>query len=721
MSKTKIVNLSSILTIFFQLLTFDCFAQDARQWATYYGGTAGTFSNSVATDASGNVYLAGYTQSTTNIASGGFQNTFGGGTYDVFLVKFNAAGNRLWATYYGGIGNDYYPCVTTDTAGNVYLAGFTQSTTNIASGGFQNTFGGGLTDAFLVKFDSAGNRLWATYYGGPSDEQGLNVATDVSGNVYVAGYTESTSGIAFGGFQNTIGGYIDAFLVKFDPAGNRLWATYYGGTGSDFGFSIDTDTLGNIYLAGYTSSLSGISSFGFQNMFGGGAYDAFLVKFDASGNRLWATYYGGNSSEECFSVATDAKSNVYIAGATSSTSGIASGGFQNAYGGGMDSFLGKFDATGNRLWATYYGGPQAEEIGYVATDVWCNVYLSGESYSNINIASCGFQDSLIGSENQYVVKFNSDGNRYCATYYGHAMLNDCEQAFIAIDWINGDIYLAGNTLDTVGIAFDGFQNTWGGGAYLVKLTSCSNNILNVTVSATDVICKGQCIGTATVAAEGGCPPYAYSWNTIPLQTNTTATNLCAGTYYVTVTDVDNNTVIDSVLIIEPPSFLSANAGNDITINIGDSAQLYGSGGISFAWIPATGLSCSDCSNPIASPLVTTSYVLVVTDSNGCTDTDNITVFVNYNCSDVFVPNIFTPNTDGHNDLECVRSKCIQTMIFAIYDRWGEKVFESNDQNKCWDGTYQGNPLNPAVYVYYLEAILYDGTEIRKKGNISLIR
>ena len=117
-------------------------------------------------------------------------------------------------------------------------------------------------------------RLWATYYGGSGNDNAYGVATDASGNVYMAGQTDGASGIASGGFQNTFGGAADAFLVKFDAAGNRLWATYYGGTGSDGGYAVTTDASGNVYLGGYTSSTSGIASGGFQNSFGTGDADA---------------------------------------------------------------------------------------------------------------------------------------------------------------------------------------------------------------------------------------------------------------------------------------------------------------------------------------------------------------------------------------------------------------------------------------------------------------
>jgi len=256
-----------------------------RLWGTYYGGSRYEYESSCATDASGNVYLAGRTSSTTGIATtGAHQTTFGGSwSYDAFLVKFNSSGVRQWGTYYGGTASDLGHSCATDASGNVYLAGNTPSTTGIATTGAHQTRSGGSDDAFLVKFNSSGVRQWGTYYGGTGREIGLSCATDASGNVYLAGYTNSTTGIATtGAHQTTSGGSDDAFLVKFNSSGVRQWGTYYGGTGAEVGHSCATDASGNVYLAGYTPSTTGIATTGaHQTTSGGGSNDAFLVKFDA--------------------------------------------------------------------------------------------------------------------------------------------------------------------------------------------------------------------------------------------------------------------------------------------------------------------------------------------------------------------------------------------------------------------------------------------------------
>ncbi len=228
----------------------------------------------------------------------------------------------------------------------MYVGGWTGSTNNIASNGFQNTIGGS-TDAFLAKFDSDGVLIWGTYYGGSSFDRGRSCITDRSGNVYLAGFTESTSNVAFNGHQNTHGGgWDDAFLVKFDSNGSRLWATYYGGSNEDLGWICAVDDSNSVYLCGMSTSTNNISYGGHQMNFGGGADDAFLVKFDSTGQRRWGTYYGGTSLDRGWACGTAGADYVYLSGSTQSASDISLSGHQNTIGGAEDGFLVKFDANG---------------------------------------------------------------------------------------------------------------------------------------------------------------------------------------------------------------------------------------------------------------------------------------------------------------------------------------------------------------------------------------
>ena len=378
---------------------------------------------------------------------------------------------RIWATYYGATGYDLGNACTVDDNGNVFLAGTCNSNDAIASGGHQITSGGDL-DAFLVKFDANGVRQWGTYYGGANDDEGLSCAVDSNGNVCLAGNTKSENSISTGGHQNAFGGgFYDAFLVKFNSSGVRQWGTYYGAYDDERGNACAVDNSGNIYLAGVATSISSIASGGHQNILEG-ASDAMLVKFNASGVRQWATYYGGAGQDWGRSCAVDAGGNVYMAGITASANAIAMGGHQGTFGGGKDAYLVKFSAQGTRQWATYYGGTDLDEGTSCAVDESGNVYLAGKAKSGNAIASAGHQNTYTGvNYNPFLVKFSASGTRQWGTYYGESFT---EQAMSCVADSSGNIYLAGGTYSTADIASNGHQNTFGGpptDAFLVKFNT----------------------------------------------------------------------------------------------------------------------------------------------------------------------------------------------------------------------------------------------------------
>jgi hypothetical protein len=226
------------------------------QWGTYYGGEGVDIGYSCATDASGNVYMAGDAQQQNLPASGistigAHQSAYGGGYSDGFLVKFDSNGLRQWGTYYGGSLLDVSFSCATDASGNVYMSGETQSFTGIATSGAHETT---VNDAFLVSFNSSGVRQSGTYYGGVR----AVCTTDAAGNVYITGYTQSNSGIATAGAHQTANGnsgYNDAFLVKFsgisvginETINDKLFTIYPNPSQSIVNVQADAKLIGSAY------------------------------------------------------------------------------------------------------------------------------------------------------------------------------------------------------------------------------------------------------------------------------------------------------------------------------------------------------------------------------------------------------------------------------------------------------------------------------------------
>ncbi|PSK95143.1 putative secreted protein (Por secretion system target) [Taibaiella chishuiensis] len=397
-------------------------------WGTYYGSVNTAVPNSngesggaCATDNAGNVYMTGTikTPMATNITTTGAYQTVHGGDWDAYLVKFNGSGIRQWATFFGGsAAENAYGC-STDATGNVYLSGTTGSTNGIASPGAYQTSLSGTSDMFLAKFNSAGAIQWSTYFGGPGEEgvsTGFytsihNTATDNAGNVVLAGITNSTSGIASTGAQQTAyGGQQDAFLVKFSPAGARLWSTYYGGPDqeSDGSASVAVDAADNIFLTATTYSTTGIATTGAYQTTNAGGGDNMLVKFNSSGVRQWATYQGASSWEYYPTVTTNALGNVILTSSTYSTSGFnTAGGFQATHAGLSDGLIVKFSGAGAMMWTSYIGGPSTDALSSALTSGQ-DIFLLGRTQSTTGIATAGaYKTTLTGTEfDAFLTKIN---------------------------------------------------------------------------------------------------------------------------------------------------------------------------------------------------------------------------------------------------------------------------------------------------------------------------
>jgi len=460
------------LLIFCLLLCSLHIPAQTRLWGTYFGGNGADwdYDADIVTDASGNIYFCSGTFSTNAIAFNAQQTTLGG-WWDAYLVKMDSAGTVIWSTYFGGTGAEYGFGLAVDDSGNVYMKGITNSTSGIAYNGMQNTYGGGLQDDFLVKYNSGGVMQWSTYFGGAGNEfqyGGLDV--DDSGFVYMTGSTSSGSGIALNGYQNVIGGTDDGYLAKFAPNGSLVWSTYFGGPGGDIFTGIELDNSGNIFVTGSTASTSGFAVNGNQNIYGGGGMDACLVKFTTNGSLVWSSYVGTGGSEMAHELTVDQNGDVYICGIADSQSvNLCSNGFQTTYGGGYgDGFLMKYNSSGSPIWSTFYGGLGCDTGNDVAVDGSGRVYLCGSTDTlSGNIALNGFQNTYTsGYANDYLVKFSSSGIRLQATYYGSTSYGTPR-----CDAYGQYVYLFGNSDHTTGIAAGGHQNSYGGGssdAYVVK-------------------------------------------------------------------------------------------------------------------------------------------------------------------------------------------------------------------------------------------------------------
>jgi len=244
-------------------------------------------------------------------------------------------------------------------------------------------------------------------------------------------------------------------------------------------------------------------------------------------------------------------------------------------------------------------------------------------------------------------------------------------------------------------------------------------------------CKTLC--TQFNETSASCVNVLYNFGDGNTSTSSSPTHCYSqsGTFNVSITCTDANgcsatTTVNNMITVFPSPGISISP--DVTIYIGDTTTLTASGGTTYNWLNSTALSCNNCANPVANPTQTTTYCVEVIDNNGCKDTACVTVTVDEKLcvgEDKWsLANAFSPNNDNVNDEFCLQGwdvDCIEYFHIAIYDRWGEKVYETSNPHFCWDGTYRGKIIDAQVVIYYLDAVSKNKIELNKRGNISIIR
>jgi hypothetical protein len=261
-------------------------------WSTYYGANKDDRGHHVVVDSHNQIYLSGTALSATDIATSGTFHSGLAGSFDSYLVKFSSAGIPIWGTYIGGTYEDRGRDCIIDHEGNIYVTGFSQSDTGIATAGTWKQFrtpgidstGYNTLDAYVIKFDTNGQRLWGTYFGDTLSETSRGIAVNSHNDIFIAGATYSSYGIAYGNaYQTTLGGVSDAYFAKFNSGGELVYSSYFGGSGEEqvggYGLIIRTDDSDNFYLCSSTHSEDSIATAGAYQTALAGGYDVFIAKF----------------------------------------------------------------------------------------------------------------------------------------------------------------------------------------------------------------------------------------------------------------------------------------------------------------------------------------------------------------------------------------------------------------------------------------------------------
>ncbi len=336
----------------------------------------------------------------------GFTLSYGAGSWDLLLTKFDCFGNHLWARTLGATNDDLALSVTEVSDGGFVVAGYTYS------------YGAGYMDLLLTKFDGSGNWLWTRTVGGTDSDVGYSVIEVSDGGLVVAGYTYSYGA-----------GYCDLLLTKFDGSGNHLWTRTVGGASYDVAISVIEVSGGGLIVAGHAQS------------WGAGSYDFLLSKFDAYGNHLWTRTLGGATYDVGYSVIEVSDGGLVVAGYTTS------------YGAGSnDLLLSKFDGSGNHLWTRTVGGTN-DDIGFSVVEA-----------SDGGVVVAGYTGSYgAGSWDFLLTKLDGSGNHLWTRTVGGT---DSDVGYSVVEVSDGGFVVAGYTqsygtgyYDFLLAKFDGSGNT----------------------------------------------------------------------------------------------------------------------------------------------------------------------------------------------------------------------------------------------------------------------
>lgn len=464
--------MTKIYTFLVVLLCCNFFSVSMAQapnwnWAVNPSGTAADYAQSVATDSDGNVYVTGAFSSPTLDFGGHVLYNSGLNDFDVFIAKYNPAGNVIWAKSVNGAGFDYSYKIVVDNFNNLYITGwysslyFTFDNITLPNPGISS-------DIFVAKYDSAGNVLWATRAGGDLADLAYDIAVDHNQNVYITGNFQSATAT----FGNTVlinaGGIIpvDAFVAKLDSVGNILWAKAAGGAGTDYGTGITVSPSGEIYATGNFASPTIV--FGGTTLTNTGMADAYTVKYDAAGNAQWAKSIGGPGFESGGNLVTDMAGNVYLMGGFNSPS-ITVGTTTLTNAGSGDALLVQYDPAGNVGWAKSFGSSDTNAVAMhsLSTDHAGGLYMAGAfSVPSLTIGNTTL--TSIGNFDALVVKYDIAGNPVWAKGAGSPA---SEGAYSAYPDGNGNVYVCGPFATPVFVLGNTTLSTTGGDdVFLAKLS-----------------------------------------------------------------------------------------------------------------------------------------------------------------------------------------------------------------------------------------------------------
>lgn len=408
--------------VFCLFWVFNIAAQNFN-WATAAGGIGNDVGTAIATDADGNIYVTG------NISgSGYFGNQFVSGTvFEVFLAKYSASGNIIWAKTYGGLKNEKAFSISV-TSNAVYLCGYFEGTANFGNTAITSVGG---YDVFVMKTDLNGNEIWTKQAGGVNDDIAYGIATDGNENVYVCGNYKTAMNI--GNFAlNTTNLFNESFLFSLDKNGDFRWAKSSKGNNNNSAFGIAWNKGNGLSVCGFLGSNFSIDSITVASQTS--SYDAFVGGFDLNGNLQWLTTTGSAAEDQAMAVVCDNSGNTFITGYIGGT--VTNAVASLPFNGWNDVFVSKLNTAGEMLWMRQAGGPKLDLGTGIAIDEKDNVYVTGMFENNIEFNTSQLTDADRGV---FLASYTNNGNFRFAQAAGDVQTD----AALAVAIKNNSAFLTG--------------------------------------------------------------------------------------------------------------------------------------------------------------------------------------------------------------------------------------------------------------------------------------
>jgi uncharacterized delta-60 repeat protein len=613
----------------FDITTIKLDPNGNQLWASAYNGPGNGYdeARAIAADASGNVYVTGY--------SAGLS-----ANYDVVTIMYNAAGVQQWATRFNGTANGFdegYD-IAVDASGNVYVTGGTVTTTSN-------------TNYITIKYNNAGVQQWATTYSNTNNASNIETAyaicLDATGNVYVTGAS----------FANTTNDH-DIATVKYNNSGAQQWVSRYNGPGSvfDAGSDIVVNASSEVFVTGYARDLVGTTN-----------YSYVTIKINAAGAQQWASIYDGpgNDYDAANALTITPAGNIAVTGRSLGTTSTAE-----------DIATILYDPAGSTIWVRRYdaGVVNYDEGMSVVADSSNRIFVTGYSYkgaSNNDYLTIKYEAN---GDTSWIVKYNGTGNNSDQAYAiaigptsevyvgGMSKGAGTNEDFTVVKYCqltaaaSGDttICLGASTTLSASCSYGAVDSIWWTPTLGLSQSNIANPVASPTVTTPYVLhlrnqygcvdldttvitvfplpgpqiqaggptafCIGDSVMLTAVDTTNGT--VTYLWSTGDTTPNITVDT--AGTFSVVITNTAGCSGVSSISTSVNPNPV-INAGPDVGFCQSTTVPLCATGGVTYAWTPAFGLSDTTIACPTAGPTSSTTYTVYATDANGCASSDTVSL------------------------------------------------------------------------------------------------